>query len=490
MMSEPKRQHFAAAVAHAADYIRQHYITLILFVVIGVGKESLFSLIFILGPFIFILISGIVKWYWFTYQIVDQELRVEQGIINKKNIYIPFNRIQAIDISRAPVQRLFGLVSLEVKTAGESSKEAKIHAIRLKEAEQIKATLRKGASDKIIEETEREKEAFIYKLPNKNLFIAALTNNRLLLIVSLLAIIEQVFGEVYDYDQLFNLIQNYWHLYATSFVIILLIIGLLIAAWLISFGYTIIINYNFSITVREDELLISRGLIKNIRLTIPLDRIQAITVKEGILRQPFGYASLLLEDAGYATTTLFPLIAKEKIPVFLSEVLPEYHVENKSVQTPVPLSGLRRYLLRKVWKLLPVIILCWIFIPYGIFAWLLLIPGFLLSWLQYKDAGIRVSDDTILLRSRILSKQTGIIKKYRMQAVKVHQNPFQARLNLGDFSLYVISGKNKRRFRVRELPRQFSFKYWQWFSHEKEKDSATKEDTMIQNSINKRNDSI
>ncbi len=480
-MSEPKRQHPAAAVAHAADYIRQHYITLIVLVVIGVGKENLFSLVFIFGPFVLILISGIVKWYWFTYQIVDQELQVKQGIITQNNIYIPFNRIQAIDISRAPVQRLFGLVSLEVKTAGKSSKEAKIHAIRLEEAEQIKATLREGASDTIIEKTEQEqkKEVLVYKLPTKNLLIAALTSNKLLLILSLLAIIEQVFSEIYDYDKLFDLVQNYWHLYATSSVIILLIIGLLIVAWLISFGYTIIINYNFSITVRKDELLISRGLIKNIQLTIPRDRIQAISIKEGILRQPFGYASLLLEDAGYATTTLFPLIAKEKIPAFLSEVLPEYHIENKTIQTPVPLSGLRRYLLRKVWKLLPVIILCWIFIPYGIYAWLLLIPGFLLGWLQYKDAGIRVDDNTIILRSRILSKQTGIIKKYRMQAVKVHQNPFQARLHLGDFSLYVISGNNKRRFRVRELPRQFSFKYWNWFSHENEKNITAEEDTMM-----------
>jgi putative membrane protein len=480
MMSEPKRQHPAAAVAHAASYIRQHYITLILFVVIGIGKEDIFSLILIFGPFVIILISGIVKWYWFTYQIVDQELRVEQGIITQRNIYIPFNRIQAIDISRAPVQRLFGLVSLEVKTAGESSKEAKIHAIRLEEAEQIKRTLRAGAPDTVIDQTEQKKETSVYELSNKNLIIAALTNNRLLLILSLLAIIQQVLSEIYDYDKLASLIQNYWHLYATSLVIILLIVGLLIAAWVISFGYTIIINYNFSITVGEDELLISRGLIKNIKLTIPVDRIQAISIKEGILRQPFGYASLLLEDAGYATTTLFPLITKEKIPAFLFQVLPEYHFENQTIHTPVPLSGLRRYLLRKVWKLLPLIILCWIFVPYGIYAWFLLIPAFLLGWLQYKDAGIRVTDNTILLRSRILSKRTGIIKKYRMQAVKIHQNPFQARLNLGDFSLYVISGKNKRRFRVRELPRQFSFKYWQWFSHKNK--GFSKENTMIQNS--------
>src|SRR5699024_964588 len=158
----------------------------------------------------------------------------------------------------------------------------------------------------------------------------------------------------------------------TSSAVILLVIGLVILAWLISFGYTLITNYDFSITVHKDELLISRGLITNIRLTIPLDRIQAISIKEGILRQPFGYASILLEDAGYATTTLFPLIAKEQIPTFLSRVLPEYHIENKAIQTPVPLSGLRRYLLRKVWKLLPVIILCWLFIPYGIYTSVLL----------------------------------------------------------------------------------------------------------------------
>jgi putative membrane protein len=480
-MSEAKRQHPAAALAHAAEYIGKHYITIILFILFGFGKGTFISLGLIFGPFLFILISGIVKWYWFTYQIVDRELRVKQGIINQKNIYIPSSRIQAIDISRGIVQRILGLVSLEVKTAGESSKEAKISAIRLEEAEQIKATLRKGASNTIVENTINQKnEAPVYELSNKSLLIAASTSDKLGLILSLLAIIYQIVDQTFDYDKLFNIINNYWYHYATSTTIILSLIGLLIIAWLISFGYTLIQYHDFSVTVHENELLISRGLLKNVRLTIPFDRIQAIQIKEGIFRQPLGYATLQLEDAGYATTTLFPLIAKEEITEFFSTVLPEYLVEEDHVQTPIPLSGLRRYLLRNIWKISPVIILCWIFIPYGIYAWVLLIPALILGWQQYKDAEIRVDNNTMILRSRILSKYTGIIKKYRMQAVKVHQNPFQARLGLGDFSLYVISGKSKRIFRVRELPKQTSFKYWQWFSHEKKNDITAGEYTMIQ----------
>jgi hypothetical protein len=58
-------------------------------------------------------------------------------------------------------------------------------------------------------------------------------------------------------------------------------------------------------------------------------------------------------------------------------------------------------------------------------------------------------------------------------------------MNLGDYSLYVISGKNKRRFRIRELPRQVSFKYWQWFSYENEPDTTAAETHHDPKSINK-----
>src|SRR5918997_498766 len=50
-------------------------------------------------------------------------------------------------------------------------------------------------------------------------------------------------------------------------------------------------------------LHISRGLLERHESTVPLARIQAIRVVEGVLRQPFGLASLRVESAGFGAET-------------------------------------------------------------------------------------------------------------------------------------------------------------------------------------------
>src|SRR5699024_4434313 len=106
--------------------------------------------------------------------------------------------------------------------------------------------------------------------------------------------------------------------------------------------------------------------LERTQLTIPFNRIQAVQIKEELLRQPFGYASLVIESAGYGekegnSTTLFPLIKRREMYRFLKKVLPEYNYDIDMAETDPPKRSLRRYFLRMLWKVLPVIILLWAF---------------------------------------------------------------------------------------------------------------------------------
>src|SRR5699024_6679635 len=100
------------------------------------------------------------------------------------------------------------------------------------------------------------------------------------------------------------------------------------------------------------------------------------------------------------------------------------------------------------------------YLPYGVYAWLLLFPALLLGYLQYKDAGIRREDHTIIASARLLSKWTAIMKQYRVQATQLKQNPFQARLNLQDIIYHVASGNRGRSFVVRDLDTEAVYSYW------------------------------
>lgn len=484
-MFEPQRQHPVAAITKALDVIRGNFITILILLFIGGGDEDILLAYWIVGMAVILLVWGVVSWYRFSFQVADGELRIEQGVFVRKKLYLTSDRIQVIDISAGVIQRLFGLVAVEIKTAGSSSKEAKISALTREKAEALKAQLRRvidkaeeGAETRGNEGEERGRTAEAeplktYTIAPRDLLIAATTSGRMGVALSLVGAGFSQIDQVVSDERMVQFIENNIPQSTSASLIVLSIIAILVISWVFSFLSALVAYYDFKVEVRENELVISRGLFERTQLTVPFNRIQAVQIKEELMRQPFGYASLVIESAGYGesegnSTTLFPLIKRKEMYDFLDEVLPEYNIaiEGESDHTP-PRRALRRYLLRTIWWSLPVILIFWALFPsYGLYGLLLLVPALMLGYQQYRDAGIRTEDHTIVLRARLLSKRTAIVKKYRMQATRLKQNPFQSRLQLRDFTIHVASGNQGRSFTVRDLDERDARSFWEWMLHE------------------------
>lgn len=473
-MFKQERQHPAAALANAFDIVRSNFLTIILLIFVGSsGNQDSFTLYWISGTFGALLIYGIAGWLRFRFSVEEGELKIEQGVIIHKKLYLTSDRIQVIDISAGVIQRLFGLVAVEVKTAGSTSKQAKINAISREKADQLKALLRKNLDSQVesIEEKEDESPNQVYHLDKRDLLVAASTSGQLGVAVSVVGAIFSQLDQLLSEEQMIQFVETHLPRSTSASLVIMSIAVVLLLSWIFSFLSALVKYYDFSVEVRDDDLLITRGLFERRQLTIPYNRIQAVQIKEELLRQPFGYASLIIESAGYGkdegnSSVLFPLIHKRKLFDFINEVIPEYHTQVKQ-EANVNKFGLRRYLLRMVWISLGIILLSWLLIPYGIYSALIIIPMLLLGYQQYRDASVKVGENTLILTSRLLSKTTAIIKKYRVQANQIKQNPFQSRLDLADFTIFVASGNQGRSFRVRDLGTPMVFKFRQWLRAER-----------------------
>src|SRR5699024_7216478 len=232
------------------------------------------------------------------------------------------------------------------------------------------------------------------------------------------------------------------------------IILALIVTWILSFLGTVVRYYGFELRIFKDELNVKAGLFTPRQSTVPFNRIQWMRIKEELIRQTFGLRKLTIESVDYGeqnknATTLFPIIQKEEIPSFLNEVLPEFNVSVENVSPPT--RSLRRYILHLLWPLFVVIIPLFLWVPYGIFSPLLVVPAIILGYAQYKDAKVGVNDETLVVQSRMVGRRIAIVKRWRIQAVKNKQNPFQRRLNLASFYITIASGSKGRTFTVREL---------------------------------------
>lgn len=470
-MSEFHRQHPVAALAKVMEIIRNNFITILIILFIGGGgEEANLTLYWFVGLIVLLLIWGVLSWYRFQFKVEEGELRIEQGVLVRKKLYMTSDRIQVIDISAGIIQRLFGLVAVEVKTAGSTSKEATISAVTREQADELKYQLRRNGEAETGTSKASEEELTRYYLTRRDLLVAATTSGRFGVALSLVGAAFSQVDQLFSEDQIIRFIENSIPASTSSVVIVSSIIAIIVISWLISFGSTFLTYYNFTVEVHEEELLISRGLFERTQLTIPFNRIQAVQIKEGILRQPFGYASLVIESAGYGesegnSTMLFPLIAKKRMLAFINEVIPDYHTDIQLQGKGLSRRALRRYLLRMTWLTLGIIAVAWSIIPYGIYSLFLLLPAWLLGYQQFKDAAIASSNRTVKLRFRMLSKTTAILKKYRVQAVQVKQNPFQKRLGLSNVIFHVASGNQGRSFTVRELTRESANRYWMWVTH-------------------------
>ncbi|MCH8556351.1 MAG: PH domain-containing protein [Balneolia bacterium] len=469
-MSEPRRQHPVAALTSTLRTLRELLIPLVLVFFLGGGRDDgLFSNPYYISIFLtFLLVAGVMQWMRFTYRVEDDELRIEYGLLVRKRSYIPRHRIQVIDISSGILQRMFGLVSLNVQTAGGGAEEARISALTIEDARWIKENLsRDDSAEKqaaLGDGTEaKEKPKPEYRLSWNTLFLAGTTSGSFGVALSIVGTLFAQMNVVMDDDVILEIIDSFAGTSATFFITIG--IGLIFIAWILSIVGTILSYANFEIYKRPKELLISRGLFEKRQITIPYSRIQAVRIQEGILRQPIGYCTLYVDSAGYGdqsgrSTVLFPMLKLKDAKEFISTMVPDYSREIDLV-TP-PARALRRYIIRTMIPFAALIGLFYWLFPFGHWALLTIPVAVTLGYYRYRAAAAGHDDDTITIRYRNLAKTTAFVKRHRVQSVSGWDNWFQRRRGLKSLTVNIASSDTGASFSALDFEEDTVLDYVEW----------------------------
>ncbi len=115
----------------------------------GTALVSWFILFFIILMFIAYIIARLT-YHFYRYELTNDEYRAERGIIWKRYISIPYERIQNVDIYRGIICRLLGLSDLQIHTAGYGAtgtskigSEGRLPGLSCKDAEELRNKLMK-----------------------------------------------------------------------------------------------------------------------------------------------------------------------------------------------------------------------------------------------------------------------------------------------------------------------------------------------------------
>ncbi|PEA81936.1 PH domain-containing protein [Bacillus pseudomycoides] len=431
-------------------YKRQHPITMLLelkitdfipFIIFLFSLKGKFPFWYLvpIGFLVISVVSIIVGWYYKVYWIENNVLHIKQGLFVKKESYLNKERVQTINTSSSMLYQILGLTKLKIETAGGGGEpEVSLAGITADEAKTL-ITMLNESTEKHTEVEEDTVNASLteenrteYKLTWKEILLASVTSGQFGLLFSLLFFI---------YSQVDEYIPKWMKERVETYVMdhdvygwIYMVAVLLVVSWIVStFGYALK-HANFTVHRKNDEIRISQGLLERKELVLKLHRIQGVTIKEGIFRQPFGYCSVHVEviqnhEKGEENVTLHPVIRKDRVAELLAHLQLPYEL-NSNI-TALPKTALRRYLLGSF------IFFCILAVPitgvsiyfekYFVIWALLPLFGLLMSlgYATFRAGGYRVEGEQLTMVYRNIAKYTGLVRRRHVQSIEKTQSYFQ-----------------------------------------------------------------
>ncbi|MDO9356976.1 MAG: PH domain-containing protein, partial [Solirubrobacteraceae bacterium] len=481
--ADERRLHPAATVIEAIRHVRSAVAGMIVLIV-SVG--FVYGALIVVGLLVVMAVFAFLEWRTTTYAVVDGTLRHRSGVFSRREQNIPGSRISALDTSRGLLQRLFGVVAVNVQTAGGGkAAEISLRAVTFQEAERLRHALGHRASAAAEAAAPRATDdaaptdgsaaattsptftksgtalptstgfatiddpaPVVYSMTPRELVIAALTSPSTAFVGAAAAAAISLGNDALP-DRVQNQLADRVDELTVTAAIIVVVLGLLVAA-LVSVGGTIVMYGGFRVTRDERRLRVRRGIFTERTGTIPRDRIHGVRIIESPLRQWLGYAAIEVEVAGYAgqdevMRTLIPLIRREEIPALLRDVVPGI-VWPEAPLRRVPTRARRRYLtVPLLTAAVPAVALA--VAPLGAFRLLAVIPrllALLAGLLEARAAGWALADDTLTLRWRSFARTTLLANAKRLQRTEMTASPFQRRANLGTFQVRLSSGRGGR----------------------------------------------
>lgn len=442
MLSKPRRLHLLGILLRAIKLLKDFLLPLVLLFVTQILKRgySLSWLMFTGTVIILVLLAwGLISWFRFTFRVENEVLVVEQGVLIHKRSVIPRERIQAIDLNQGVLHRLFNIVSVQVETAGGDKPEAVLYALSMSDAQLLRRRLLVSGVE---EDRNYAGDAVALKrLSLKELFLFGATSGGALGLVLYLfsgawTLLDDI-GLELDLQRYLMWVWDYVNpVYLAAFIILVL--------WLLAVLGMILKYGDFTLTRSGDRIQMVYGLLQRRQVSIPVGRIRAVRLVEGVLRQPLGYFTVHLESAGYGPrshekTLFWPLVRKNELVFLLNKFLPEFAAEIPL--QPLPPAAGRRYMLRGFIPAALLALPIFIWLPWGEPALALLLPvlGGLWGFWKYKSAGWGVRGNMLAVRSRSVVRTTFVLPNRSAQSFSAECTPWQHRAGLMSFKMDLAS---------------------------------------------------
>jgi putative membrane protein len=113
----------------------------ILLIVVALGGDKLSNAVPQLAITILLVLGGLVSWLVTRWRIEDDDLRIETGLLRRQSLRFPLAQVQAIDVVRPGLGRVFRVAELRLRMAGASGGTARLAYVAEHEVEPLRDQL-------------------------------------------------------------------------------------------------------------------------------------------------------------------------------------------------------------------------------------------------------------------------------------------------------------------------------------------------------------
>lgn len=309
------------------------------------------------------VVSSVITWHTRTWELTDAGIMLRSGLVTSRQLQVPYEHIHTVNMSSNLVERVLGLMTLDLDTGAASSEgeATRIRGLQAGIAEALREELfrRKAAvlADQGLDARTADADASAeaddeasptapapspdacYTLTTAQLVFAALTEARVVAqAVAFLILIVQGINLLQE-SELVNLSDVAGDIAVLPVALLIGVAALLLALALIvgfavSFVMSLIGYAGYRAERAAGRISVERGLLSRTSHTVALERIQSINIRQGFIRQLIGYAEVRASVVGAIgssdeTSTadgvvLHPFIRVTEVDAFLASIAPDF----------------------------------------------------------------------------------------------------------------------------------------------------------------------
>lgn len=384
---------------------------------------------------------------------------LQKGVFNSDFISIPFSKIQQVNFQRNILQRVIGVYSVVIDTAGSTDKEVEIKALSKEKADHLAEVLmdlsyrEKMEEEPVSEEVEQEKFAektnveWQYKLDFARLLKLGLTSNYFRGLSILLAFYFTIRSQ-FNYSEEVPAELNY-SVVTEMFSTIALIVILLLIGMIATVVETFIKYFGLELQKSSAGLQVEMGLRNNKRVNIKNQRVQLLQESTNPVQRRLDMYKLKVSLASSQDDLDKDQI---KIPGLTQGVISKVkdYFYGKEIVRKVEVVPHKMLLFRKIsrrtFPLLAGLAALFIFAD-GFPWWWIGACGFLLilfisgyQYLYFRTIRLYVADDFLVKTSGVWSKRKEYLEMYKLQSVSIAQPVWYKKRGLVHLTFHSAGG--------------------------------------------------